>query len=71
MKCKIKYYRRYQIIVGGDNEIPQFACVICKQNKGKCIPFSNLGEAVKCIDILLDGFNENCYCISNTKSWRR
>lgn len=40
MKCKIKYYRHYQIIVG-DN----YACVICKENKGKCIPFSDLEEA--------------------------
>lgn len=66
MKCKIKYYRRYQIIIGSN-----YACVICKQNKGKCIPFPNLGGAVQCIDFLLEDLSENFYSLDDTKKWRR
>jgi hypothetical protein len=71
MKIKIKYYRRYQIIIGGNDVISQYACVICKQNKGKCIPFSNLEQAKKGVDFLLNGIAENKYCINDTKLWRR
>ena len=66
MKCEIKYYRRYRIIVGND-----YACVICKQNKGKCIPFTDLKNAETGVDLLLDGWDEKTYNIDNTKSWRR